>query len=1529
MKKRIASLLLCVVMVLSLTPISTYASAGTDGSVSFSAEKTTLKVGETTDLTFKVNATAKNVGAINFNVNLPDGLEYVSHQILVNSSDFSMSSYTSESGYFGCGVTTNGKKGEFDVLKITVRAKDSSLGNNEISVTMGNMYETDGTTEMSFGTCEPVTIETYSEITGNVEVGINPPDKGAVAATSVTGTNYNGGITWDKALTSDKKYKASTVYTASVTLTANTNYRFASTATPSLTGNGTVSDTTISSGGKTMTFKAKFPETAATEDPQCTAPTGLTATYGQKLSEISLSNPAGNTEGKWTWANGDQEVGNVGKNNFEATFTPSNLDYYKTLSNIAVSVTVSAKSLTDVAIANIDDQQYTGNQITPAITVTGDDGKTLVKDSDYTVTYGENKTVASNGGSVTVKAKTDGNYTFSDVTKEFNIVPKAGQISISGKLDKTYDASSVSTDSLTVKKNGSTGAVTYKFYTNEACTEGETAEAPANTGTYWVKATMAADTNFGSATSNALKFTISQRDITNATITLGTAPEYNGSEQSISITSVTIDELTLTPTTDYTVVSGQSATDVGETTLKIKATDNGNYTGEATKTWSLQKKQSALADFTCADSSKSVTYNGKAQGVTPPTTDKKGMGAPTVYYEGASGTTYTKSKDAPTNAGTYTVTFNIAAGDNYTAATDLNYGTLTISQATMDNLTVDVKTPQTAVKRIGNFTEPTFKIGDIPVSGALTYSGNIGGSFSGESYDTVMGKLAVAEKDIDYTLTYSFTPTDKSNFNTASPKKGDITVTVKDIEFKVGEDTATESNAINSLTDDTTYGKTWAQRISLKTIAANVDTVSKEGTYTIVPTTGTLTNRPAVGNQTYKVTFTSEDNTYQNVEVFSGSITVTAKPVTITGISAQNKVYDGNHTATATGIATAKVNGVLDGDTVTITAGTATFADKNVGTAKDVTFTNYSLGGDSAGNYTLTAQPAKVTANIAAKEVTLTGGISATNRAYAVGNRTVGLTKGEATFTGLADGESLDITIPATGTVKDANVGTGKTVTYSGVALADKDGYKASNYTLASTLPDVTVEITKATAPTLATQAKSVKVGVTEQQSVDLSKLMPSDAGTLTYTLGTATDNDSILETGEETRAAVSTDGLYTFTLKSSAAAKQSATVPVTIGSKNYADATATINISVVSKDVPVVTVNDITVTYNGSAVSKASITGTATIGENTTVEGSFDWATGVTAPTNVADSKGYNVTFTPTDTSNYEAVTKAIQVTINQATVSGTPSFNTVSEAGKKLSDVTPTDFTSLTPSEGTFAWNDGENTEVVQGTSYGWTFTPSDANYATLTGNVTPWAKSSYSGGGGGAAIIVQKPVITNGSNGSYTLSTDGTTATFTPNAGYEFDKVTVNGKEVTLKDGKLTGLKTGDKVEVTYKQTTDAADKQISEVKEKVAALSLKARSSKTAKKNVKVVASLSAEAKAAISDIQNPGYTVKYKFYRSTKKASGYKAMLTSTSGKYTNTIGKKGTMYYYKLRVMVYDANGNLVTQSALKQCKYANRLWTK
>ncbi|MBR4861006.1 MAG: hypothetical protein IKU09_02260, partial [Firmicutes bacterium] len=104
---------------------------------------------------------------------------------------------------------------------------------------------------------------------------------------------------------------------------------------------------------------------------------------------------------------------------------------------------------------------------------------------------------------------------------------------------------------------------------------------------------------------------------------------------------------------------------------------------------------------------------------------------------------------------------------------------------------------------------------------------------------------------------------------------------------------------------------------------------------------------------------------------------------------------------------------------------------------------------------------------------------------------------------------------------------------------------------------------------------------------------------------------------------------------------------------------------------------------------------------------------------------------------------------------------------------------------------------------------------------------------------------------------------------------------------------------------------------------------ARSVKTPNKNTKVTVKLDSADKAIIEELEAAGYTVKYNFYRSTKKSSKYQSMLIKDGKSYTNTKGKKDRRYFYKVRVQVYDAEGKLIARTALKQCKYAKRVWTK
>ena len=117
-------------------------------------------------------------------------------------------------------------------------------------------------------------------------------------------------------------------------------------------------------------------------------------------------------------------------------------------------------------------------------------------------------------------------------------------------------------------------------------------------------------------------------------------------------------------------------------------------------------------------------------------------------------------------------------------------------------------------------------------------------------------------------------------------------------------------------------------------------------------------------------------------------------------------------------------------------------------------------------------------------------------------------------------------------------------------------------------------------------------------------------------------------------------------------------------------------------------------------------------------------------------------------------------------------------------------------------------------------------------------------------------------------------------------------------------------------------------LDKVKTLVKEVKLKATTSKTSKKNVKVKVAEADKTNSLIKEIESMGYTVKYRFCRSAKASSSYVGKTTKTAVSWTNTSGKKGTKYYYKAKVYVYDGD-NLIAKTALKQCKYSIRIWSK
>ncbi len=126
---------------------------------------------------------------------------------------------------------------------------------------------------------------------------------------------------------------------------------------------------------------------------------------------------------------------------------------------------------------------------------------------------------------------------------------------------------------------------------------------------------------------------------------------------------------------------------------------------------------------------------------------------------------------------------------------------------------------------------------------------------------------------------------------------------------------------------------------------------------------------------------------------------------------------------------------------------------------------------------------------------------------------------------------------------------------------------------------------------------------------------------------------------------------------------------------------------------------------------------------------------------------------------------------------------------------------------------------------------------------------------------------------------------------------------------------------------------ADKLIAQqnddkVKSLIKEVSLKATTSRNSKKNIKVKVAEADKANSLIKEIEAMGYTVKYRFCRSTKASTGYIGKKTKEAASWTNTAGEKCTKYYYKAKVYVYDGD-DLIAKTNLKQCKYSWRTWRK
>ena len=257
--------------------------------------------------------------------------------------------------------------------------------------------------------------------------------------------------------------------------------------------------------------------------PTCTKPTGLTAKYGQKLNQIALPNPEGNTPGTWRWQEPETVLDQLGTRSFYADFKPDNETYSEVL-NVAIDVTVGPAdggSLKTVELA----QKYTDASVhTYKPDWSGlPGGQTWRYNSEYSVSTGSNVTLtkqdfaadgslltyAISGGkagdkiTLTLKASCD-NYKDFTITLNITLTEKDDQkpLTITGNTSVIYGEKLT----LTTSGGNGTGAVTYRIdtahSTGKAAIDPNTGVlTPVRVGSVSVIAAKAGDNDYNDVTS--------------------------------------------------------------------------------------------------------------------------------------------------------------------------------------------------------------------------------------------------------------------------------------------------------------------------------------------------------------------------------------------------------------------------------------------------------------------------------------------------------------------------------------------------------------------------------------------------------------------------------------------------------------------------------------------------------------------------------------------------------------------------------------------------------------------------------------------------------------------------------------------------------------------------------------------------------------------------------------------------------------------------------------------------------------------
>jgi hypothetical protein len=545
---------------------------------------------------------------------------------------------------------------------------------------------------------------------------------------------------------------------------------------------------------------------------------------------------------------------------------------------------------------------------------------------------------------------------------------------------------------------------------------------------------------------------------------------------SASITALGSDNVTLSGTgsgsfANKNVGTGKTVTVSG---YSLAGTDAGNYT--------LIEPTGLTANITPATLTVSgVSANNK---VYDTTVTAALVGSPTVSALGG---------DSVTVGGTGSGTFankNVGTGKTVTVAgytlTGTDAGNYVLVEPTGLSANIVAANLNVAGLTANNKvydTSATATLGGSATIAALgsdsvTLNGTGSGSFANKNVGT--GKAVTVTG-------YTLTGADAGNYNLVEP--ANLTANITPASIAVSGVTA--SNKVY----DTTLTDSLGGSASITALGSDNVTLSGTGS-------GSFANKNVGTGKAVTVTgFTltgTDAGNYTLVEPTGLTASVTPATLTVSGVSANNKVYDTTLTASLVGSPTVSA---LGSDSVSVGGtGSGTFADKNAGSNKPVTVTGYALTGTDAGNYVL-VEPAGLSANITPANLLVTG-LTTGNKVY---DGTTSAILGGAAAVSALGGDSVGLAGTGSGSFANKNVGTGKVVTVTGLSLTGAD---ASNYTLVEPT-NLTANITPAALTISATAANRAYDGLNDATATLNDNRIAGDVLTASYASATFSDQNA------------------------------------------------------------------------------------------------------------------------------------------------------------------------------------------------------------------------------------------------------------------------------------------------------------------------------------------------------------------------------------------------------------------------------------